>query len=131
MASSRNRLRGTRQVSSRGRVSGNVALGGCEGEKGAEGKQSGRGSGVCGVRSQQKRDPISILRARTERREADYLDCLRTITNNYNKALDRLTRDPDLLYDVKVQRDLARETILEVEAVLDLWKVAKRAKKRG
>jgi len=52
---------------------------------------------------------------------------VRTAINTYSAKLEKLREDQ--MFDVAIQRDLARECILEVDSILGVWRVWKRAKK--
>ncbi len=52
---------------------------------------------------------------------SDFLAVIRTAVNTYYGKVEALPEDE--MYDVELQRDLARECVLEVDSVLALWRV--------
>jgi hypothetical protein len=132
MATQDDGVRGSRSLSTDGRMSRNLELVRSEGEERAEDPESKRDRRVRGSHSRRRaKDAIQIGVSRTcvPKSDADFLDTIRSAVNAYNNKLDLLP--PSKMYDVELQRDMAREALLEIESILALRKVWKRDKKRG
>lgn len=52
---------------------------------------------------------------------------IRAAVKAYGERLDNLRGDP--MYDAELQRDMARECILEVDSILAVWKVWRKERK--
>lgn len=63
---------------------------------------------------------IGISRTVVPRHEADFLSVIRTAVNSYYTKVDMLPENK--MYDVEMQRDLARACVLEIDSVLASWR---------
>jgi hypothetical protein len=54
---------------------------------------------------------------------------IRTAVNSYYSKVEALPEGK--MYDVEIQRDLARECVLEVDSVLALWRTWRQKDKGG
>jgi hypothetical protein len=63
---------------------------------------------------------IGVTRTYVPRNPSDFLSLIRTAINSYHGKVDSLRGD--VMFDVVVQRDMARECVLDVDNVLGMWR---------
>ena len=68
----------------------------------------------------------AVARSIRYQSESAFLSAIRTAINRYYRKIDTLpSRDEEAALDVGVQRDLARECVLDVDNLVNSWKVWK------
>lgn len=124
VGTSPDRLCGTGPLPADGGMPGGVECGRREGEEGVEDLEPVGDRRVHHPRAQSPTHPVP--RGRVPKNPTDFLSLIRTAINSYYSRLEDLRGDR--MYDVELQRDMARDCVLEIDNVLSSWRGWRKAK---